>query len=160
MVYTLSLSLLSTTSASSKIASTSSVVLKRSSSPTTTPVTESITSNPSPSSSTLTTAQWTWTSVQKNPASYNLAITTTYTQSPQCTEGAITMMDAYGPYLWANSVNPLSSSTVTTCYPSQFYSSIIGNLNKVKLPAFSALICPNDWETYPYNATYIGCCPK
>jgi len=109
---------------------------------------------------TTITAPWTWTSVETNPASYDLAITTTYTQSPQCTENAITMMDAYGPYLWANSVNPLPTSTVTTCYPPQFYSSIIGMLNKVKLPVFSALICPNDWDTAFYNATYIGCCPK
>ncbi|KAE9377717.1 hypothetical protein N431DRAFT_554065 [Stipitochalara longipes BDJ] len=80
--------------------------------------------------------------------------------SPQCTAGAITQMDYVGPYLWDNSVNPLPTSTVTTCYPPQFYSSVIGMLNNVNLPAFSALVCPYDWNTIPYNASYIACCPN
>ncbi|KUJ15982.1 uncharacterized protein LY89DRAFT_750091 [Mollisia scopiformis] len=140
------------TAQSSTVSSTSSV---------TTSVTSSITPISSESSTTpTTTASWTWTSVQTNPALYNMALTTTYTQSPQCTTGAITEMAAWGPYLWDNSVNPLPTSTMTTCYPPQFYSSVIGILNNVTLPAFSALVCPYEWDTIPYNASYIACCPN
>jgi hypothetical protein len=105
-------------------------------------------------------SQSAWTSVETNPAMYNMALTTTYTQSPQCTSKAITEMAYGGPYLWENSMHPAPTLTITTCYPSQFYSSVMADFSTVPLPAFSALVCPYKWETYNYNATYIVCCPR
>ena len=151
---TISTSSSSTSFIQSSVATTTSTLTSASSSM------AAQTSSTSVSTTPTATSLWTWTSVQTNAALYNMALTTTFTQSPQCTAGAITEMAAWGPYLWDNSVNPLPTSTVTTCYPPQFYSSVIGTLNNVNLPAFSALVCPYDWETIPYNASYIACCPK
>ena len=101
-----------------------------------------------------------WISLQTNPELYNLALTTTYTQSPQCTGEAITQMAWHGPNLWENAIHPVAASVITTCYPSQFYSSVMGAINSVALPAFSALVCPDNWVAWNYNITYIACCPR
>lgn len=105
-------------------------------------------------------SQAAWTSIETDAAKYNMALTTVYTQSPQCTSNAITQMSYGGPYLWENSIQPVQTSTITTCFPSQFYSSVMGMFSSVALPAFSALVCPYEWETFSYNSTYIVCCPK
>ncbi|KAI1295255.1 hypothetical protein F5Y03DRAFT_410472 [Xylaria venustula] len=101
-----------------------------------------------------------WTSVETNSAKYNMALTTTFTQSPQCTGALITQMAWRGTNLWDNAINPVPTSTITTCYPSQFYSSVIGELNSVALPAFSHLVCPSGWIANMYNTTYGACCPS
>lgn len=210
VVYTSSSSSVSSTSSLSRRSSSSSMLASSTTSSSSAAASSTAAASSSSTSTTpTTTAPWTWTSVQTDPASYNLALTTTFTQSPQCTTGGITMMDAYGPYLWDNSVNPVPTSTVTTwlvslfrsgfyyfvvfkdlsseqfilrhilysypeslyightnsefslfSYPPQFYSSVIGTLNNVNLPAFSELVCPFDWDTITYNASYIACCPK
>jgi len=121
--------------------------------------------DPSPSSRLTMSANPTpvpspWTSLQTDPELYNMALTTTYTQPPQCTDEAITQMAWHGPNLWENAIHPVAESVITTCYPSQFYSSVMGAINSVALPAFSALVCPDKWVTWNYNTTYIVCCPK
>ena len=91
---------------------------------------------------------------------YNLALTTTFTPPPACTTAAFTEMGLSGTDLWQNAINPVPSSTVTSCYPSQFYSSALATASGISLPPFSAIVCPYGWETYDYNTTYIICCPR
>lgn len=110
--------------------------------------------------SAVSASQTPWTSIETDAAKYNMALTTVYTQSPQCTSQAITQMSYGGPYLWENSIQPVETSTITTCFPSQFYSSVMGMFSSVALPPFSALVCPYNWVTFHYNSTYIVCCPK
>ena len=92
-------------------------------------------------------------------------------------------MDWWGTNLWENAINPVATSTITTCYPSQLYSSVMvgpldppshpscslqasadakdeqGAINSVALPAFNPLVCPLGWNAAMYNATYGVCCP-
>ncbi|KAK8044971.1 hypothetical protein PG993_004995 [Apiospora rasikravindrae] len=107
--------------------------------------------SPPPVSSTqapsmTTTVAPAWTSIETNPALYNMALTTTFTQPPQCSGEVITQMAWRGSRLWENAINPLATSTVTTCYPSQFYSSVMGTVNSIALPAFEKLVCPPQLE--------------
>ncbi|KAF3003245.1 hypothetical protein E8E14_000478 [Neopestalotiopsis sp. 37M] len=100
-----------------------------------------------------------WISIETDVAKYSMALTTTYTQSPQCT-GSITQMAYHGTNLWENAINPVPTSTITTCYPSQFYSSVMAELNSISLPAFSTLVCPTGWKANLWNETYGACCPS
>lgn len=59
-----------------------------------------------------------------------------------------------------NVVVPAPHTTLTSCYPSQFYSSIVGAANGVSLPAFSQLVCSSGWDSIPLNSTYVACCPE
>lgn len=93
------------------------------------------------------------------PITYDLEITSTFTAPPECTEKSFTQTIEYQD-IWQNMINPVPSSTYMSCYPSQFYSSVLAVASGIPLPPFSALICPESWETYDFNATYIICCPK
>jgi LysM repeat protein len=120
-------------------------------------VSSSATASPTTSSSTSsTTSPFTWTSVQTNPKSYNMALTTVFTPPPECT-GSFTQV---GLIYSQDVVVPAPHKTLTSCYPSQFYSSIVGAANGVSLPSFSQLVCPSGWDSLPYNSTYVACCPE
>jgi hypothetical protein len=98
----------------------------------------------------------TWTSVQTNPGSYDMAMTTVFTPAPECT-GSFTQI---GTNYWQNAIIPAPHITLPSCYPSQFYSSVVGAANSVSLPPFSPLVCPSGWSDVPYNSTYFVCCPE
>ena len=48
----------------------------------------------------------------------------------------------------------------TSCYPEQFYSSVLDVIASTDIGPFKALICPSTWENYEINSTYVICCPK
>jgi hypothetical protein len=97
-----------------------------------------------------------WTSVQTNPKSYNMALTTVFTPPPECTESFTQVASNY----WENVIVPAPQKTLTSCYPSQFYSSAVGAAHSVALPPFNPLVCPSGWSSIPYNSTYVVCCPE
>ncbi|KAK6214042.1 hypothetical protein LQW54_004817 [Pestalotiopsis sp. IQ-011] len=110
--------------------------------------------------SSLTTTAAPWTSIETDPAEYDMAVTTAFTQASECTGNHVTQMEYHGTNLWVNAINPVPTSTITNCYPSQFYSSVMGEINSVSLPAFSTLACPYGWSSTMYNETYGVCCPS
>jgi hypothetical protein len=109
-----------------------------------------------PSVTPPTTPAVAWTSVQTDPKAYDMALTTTFTPPPECT-GSLTQI---GTNYWQNAILPAPHATLTSCYPSQFYSSVVGAANSVSLPPFSALVCPVRWGSIDYNSTYFACCPE
>ncbi|RDW56741.1 CFEM protein [Coleophoma cylindrospora] len=129
------------TSTSSTTTSTSSSTASTSSSSSSSQITP--TSNPTLTSTPTLTG-------------YDMVITTIFTQSTQCSYG-LTEGPLATDQVWQNLINPVPTETLTSCYPSQFYSSALAT---VSLPAFSQLVCPYDWETYNINTTYIICCPN
>jgi hypothetical protein len=112
--------------------------------------------SPTSSSASTTTSTFTWTSVQTDPKSYDMALTTVFTPPPECT-GSFTQV---GNDYWQNAINPAPQKTLTSCYPRQFYSSVVAAANSVTLPAFDPLVCPSGWSSLPYNNTYVVCCPE
>jgi hypothetical protein len=117
---------------------------------TTKPTTPSITPPTNPA------AAWTWTFVQTDPKSYTMALTTTFTPPPECT-GSFTQI---GTEYWQNAILPAPHTTLTSCYPSEFFSSVVGAANSVSLPPFDPLVCPAGWSSIPWNSTYFACCPE
>ena len=84
-----------------------------------------------------------------------LALTTVFTPPPECTNG---MTLARG-YLWRQVITPAESVTLTSCYPSQFYSSAVVRYIS-DLPPFNQLVCPDRWDSHFLNKTYMICCPR
>jgi hypothetical protein len=121
--------------------------VKVSSTTTTTPA-----SSISPSNVPVTT----WTPVQTDPESYDMALTTVFTPAPECV-GSFTQI---GTLYWQNAIVPAPHITLPSCYPSQYYSSVVGAANSVSLPPLSPLVCPSGWSDIPYNSTYFVCCPE
>lgn len=97
-----------------------------------------------------------WTSVQTDPMSYDMALTTVFTPPPECTRA----WTQVGSYYWQDAIVPAPYTTLTSCYPSQFYSSAVAAANSVSLPPFNPLVCPSGWSELPYNSTYFMCCPE
>lgn len=116
------------------------------------------------------------------------ALTTTFTPPAKCTEQSLmfTMLSAPNYEVWANvsllfplfekapvcirherlkndrkqEPMPVSSSTVTECYPSEWIGAYQTANTSSIVPAMSPLVCPLSWETVmtaPGN--YIACCP-
>lgn len=98
-----------------------------------TTTTSSATSVDTTSSLTITAAPW--TSIETDPAKYDMAITTAFTQASECTGNHVTQMEYHGTNLWVNAINPVPTSTITNCYPSQFYSSVMVRPDS-RLPKF------------------------
>jgi hypothetical protein len=80
-------------------------MVKVSSTTTTTPV-----SSASPSNVPVMT----WASVQTNPKSYDMALTTVFTPAPECV-GSFTQI---GTLYWQNAIVPAPHITLPSCYPS------------------------------------------
>lgn len=87
---------------------------------------------------------------------YDMAITTVFTPPPECS-GGITEVATMTGVLWQNIIDPVPNVTLTSCYPSQFVASALATTS---LPPFSELVCPDTWESYDVNSTYVICCPK
>ncbi|CZR70095.1 uncharacterized protein PAC_19996 [Phialocephala subalpina] len=116
-------------------------------------------SSPSPSfsPSTVSSIKSTTTLV-----TYNLyALTTTFTQLPACTSG-YTAIEDWGTDIYDNLIfsSVGYNLTYTSCFPPQFYNSVLASIASTTLPAFTALICPATWENYEINSIYIICCPS
>ncbi|OAQ96687.1 hypothetical protein LLEC1_02203 [Akanthomyces lecanii] len=105
----------------------------------------------SASSPTPTTLQTTSTT-----GSARWALTTVFTEPTACNDG-ITALPGSSQGLWHNIVHPVPSLTLTSCYPDIFISSAVATKY---MPPFEQLVCPNMWEAYKYNSTYVICCPK
>ena len=130
------------------------------------PTTSSFTSSlASTSSSTLrpTTAASPTTAptTTRPPSTYTgtqleLVVTEVFTQPPDCVGGA-TQYASTTDEFWQNIIVPYPGVTVSSCYPSKFFSSAQATAS---LPPFLQLVCPHQWESYPINSTYIICCPK
>lgn len=113
--------------------------------------TSSLSSPPTSATPSLTT-----TSPSVTNSGDSLVLTTVFTQPPGCA-GGMTEIPAWSTELWQNIVNPVSTMTLSSCYPSQFYYSAIATRI---LPPYKQLVCPEDWETYNVTDTYIICCPR
>ena len=120
------------------------------------PATTTKSTTPSITPSTNPAAAWPWTSIQTDPKSYTMALTTTFTPPPECT-GSFTQI---GTEYWQNAILPAPHTTLTSCYPSEFFSSVVGAANSVSLPPFDPLVCPVGWSSIPWNSTYFACCPE
>lgn len=92
-------------------------------------------------------------------------LTTTFTPPPSCTQGHITMLMSAAYQIWLNEPRPVPNTTVSDCYPPQFMTSFLASVSKTILPAFSPLVCPDNYFTI-YNQTftsrplYVACCPR
>lgn len=113
-----------------------------------------------PLTATNTNATLPGTSTSGSTAPGTWAVTTTHSAPTQCAASRLTMM-IYSQYeIWNNAIIPVPTSTVASCFPSQFASSVIARASGTVLPAFSKLVCPVDWNTHWFNSTYIACCPR
>ncbi|KAI4146572.1 MAG: hypothetical protein LQ340_005880 [Diploschistes diacapsis] len=75
------------------------------------------------------------------------SITTTFTPPPECTQGHITMLERQHYFVWENEPLPVPNSTFSECYPSQFMTSYLQSYSSTIAPAFSPLVCPDNYET-------------
>lgn len=92
-----------------------------------------------------------------------VALTTTFTPPPSCTEAHLTLLSSPFYNIWLNEPSPVPGSLFTDCYPSQFisgYTSVF-NMTSSIAPVFSPLVCPEAWETVnTFSSSYIACCPS
>ncbi|RDW62006.1 hypothetical protein BP6252_11439 [Coleophoma cylindrospora] len=149
----------STTSTSISTRSSLSPVLPTSSSVALIPTSKSHLTSTSSPVPPITSSSTSTSSINSMPGSDSLVITTVFTQPSDCTASDLITQIAPDSELWQNIIQPVPTATFTSCYPSQFYSSLIASASGTLLPPFRALVCPNDWETYNLNTTYIICCP-
>ncbi|KAL1641664.1 hypothetical protein SLS58_005942 [Diplodia intermedia] len=98
-----------------------------------------------------------------SPSAETVALTTTFTPPPSCTQGRLTLLSSPWYNIWLNEPSPVPGSLVTDCYPSQFisgYTSVF-NVTSSIAPLFSPLVCPEAWETVnTFSSSYIACCPS
>jgi len=89
------------------------------------------------------------------------ALTTTFIPPPQCTADHLTMLANQDFRIFLNEPLPVPGTTITDCYPSQFGNSWLLSAAGTSLPAFSPLVCPQNYQTV-LNGTdnYIACCPS
>lgn len=92
-------------------------------------------------------------------------LTTSFTPPPSCTQGHITMLMSAAYQIWLNEPRPVPNTTISDCYPPQFMTSFLASVSSTILPAFSPLVCPDNYFTI-YNQTitsrplYVACCPR
>ncbi|KAH8596970.1 hypothetical protein B0O99DRAFT_671057 [Bisporella sp. PMI_857] len=91
-----------------------------------------------------------------------LAITTTFTPPPQCTEHRLTMLENQKFELWLNSPVPVENITMTACYPKELLDNILlDDQGSVLFPAFAPFICPEKYNNVLTGASgYFACCPS
>ncbi len=93
------------------------------------------------------------------------ALTTAFTPPASCTQGHLTMLMSAAYQVWLNEPRPVPNTTFSDCYPSQFMTSFLASANNTILPAFSPLVCPDNYFTI-FNRTvtsrplYVACCPR
>ena len=88
-----------------------------------------------------------------------LSLTTQFAVPTQCTRDSLSEVPGTPGVLINNVVASDVAGSWSTCLPSAFYSSILAVESGAALPAFSALVCPDTWESWELNATYVVCCP-
>ncbi|KAI1489614.1 hypothetical protein F5X96DRAFT_640078 [Biscogniauxia mediterranea] len=93
-----------------------------------------------------------------------IPLTTTFIPPDDCNNGQLTMLSSPGYFIWLNEPVPVSESTFSSCYPSEFmkeYQTYHINPTTVgsRVPLMSPLICPFGWETLTSIDNYIACCP-
>lgn len=86
-------------------------------------------------------------------------VTTVFTAPPRCTEHAFTEVPADPGKIWYNVIDPGADDSYTSCYPEQFYRSVLDGDKGTLWSAFKQLVCPYDWDPYTINSTYVVCCP-
>lgn len=86
-----------------------------------------------------------------------MAVTTVFTPPPECS-GGITEVATMTGVLWQDIIDPVPNVTLSSCYASQFVASALATATS--LPPFSELVCPDMWESYNVNSTYVICSPK
>lgn len=93
------------------------------------------------------------------------ALTTVFTPPATCTEGRLTMLMSAAYQVWLNEPRPVLNTTFSDCYPSQFMTSFLASARSTIQPAFSPLVCPDNYFTI-FNRTvtsrplYVACCPR
>lgn len=126
--------------------------------PSATSTTSTTTSSSSISTPSTTTTSQPGTTLETSTSTGppRWALTTTFTQPSDCVAGITQYPNAtWG--LWQNIVEPVPSLTLTSCYPGPLLASATATAST---PPFEQLICPDRWETYNYNVSYIICCPR
>jgi hypothetical protein len=99
------------------------------------------------------------------PFSATPALTTTFTPPPECTKGHLTMLQSAQYRIWMNEPWPVPNTTFSSCYPSEFMTSFLRSVSNTLVPAFSPLVCPDNYFTIfsqpmPSRPLYIACCPR
>lgn len=93
------------------------------------------------------------------------ALTTVFTPPATCTQGRLTMLMSAAYQVWLNEPRPVPNTTFSDCYPSQFMTSFLASARSTIQPAFSPLVCPDNYFTI-FNRTvtsrplYVACCPR
>ncbi|MCJ1330887.1 hypothetical protein MMC10_007574 [Thelotrema lepadinum] len=123
--------------------------------------------SPSTSSAATSTASSGTTSTTLAPTYIfsTPSLTEAFTPPAECTEGHITMLERQSYFIWENEPLPVPNSTFSECYPSQFMTSYLQSYSSTILPAFSPLVCPDNYQTIFSQAMtdrpmYIACCPS
>lgn len=94
------------------------------------------------------------------PTGMDMTLTTVFTQPPSCTDHALSQVPSDPGVIWYNVIDSHVSKAYTSCYPRQFYNSVVAGNNGQEWPAFNKIVCPATWESYPINSTYVVCCPQ
>ena len=85
-----------------------------------------------------------------------LVLTTIFTAPSGCDNGYSGLVAATD-YMFKNVMNPASGVLISSCYPSQFFTSAMATSS---LGPYKQLVCPSGWTTGQYNSTYVYCCPR
>lgn len=123
-------------------------------SPTVVPSKSTVTSSTSSVTTSVTTKEGDLTGADL------LYLTTTFSAASQCTEAGLSQVPNKSTALWKNVVNPVVASAYTACQPQQFYKSIVAQSSGTTMPPYRSLICPSDYDSIPFNTTYVMCCPR
>ncbi|KAL5352974.1 hypothetical protein ACLOAV_002923 [Pseudogymnoascus australis] len=79
-------------------------------------------------------------SCSTSTTAYNMELTTTFTQPARCSWGVVTQMAYSGNGIWKNAIIPVPTSTITSCFPTQFADSVIAKaVSSTILPPFAKL---------------------
>ncbi|RDL41366.1 uncharacterized protein BP5553_01345 [Venustampulla echinocandica] len=90
------------------------------------------------------------------------ALTTTFIpKASTCTENHLTILPDKSNEIWMNAPIPVSGTTFSDCYPTQFMSSYLLAASSTIQPAFNPLVCPENYSTVgAFASNYIACCPS
>ncbi|KAI8632982.1 hypothetical protein F5Y19DRAFT_419675 [Xylariaceae sp. FL1651] len=96
---------------------------------------------------------------------YAVALTTTFMPPDSCNQDQFTMLSSPGYFIWLNEPVPVSGTTVSDCYPSEFleyYTTYHVNPTTVgsRVPLMSPLVCPLGWQAVLQVNDYQACCPS
>lgn len=91
------------------------------------------------------------------------ALSTSFTPPGQCSN-SLTMMKGKAYQIWYNELVPVPAETFSDCYAPEIMTSYLKSLGGDVLPAFSPLVCQDDYQTvfssFIGTDRYIACCPR